>query len=79
MNRATVAPQHSQVAPLGPEQSGPPFGDAERERLIKAYRVALELEPNQALKRIAWGRMAALIGERSPAQIAKMERERGFR
>lgn len=57
----------------------PVFPDAERERLIEAYRVLVELEPNQAMKRIAWGRMAALIGERSDAQVAKMEREKGLR
>jgi hypothetical protein len=55
------------------------FSDAERERLIEAYRVCLELEPNQAMKRIAWGRMAALIGDRSPEQIAKMEIAKGLR
>lgn len=76
MNRAST-PIESAMTDAGCELAS--FSDCDRERLIEAYRACLELEPNQAMKRIAWGRMAALIGERSPEQVVKMERERGLR
>jgi hypothetical protein len=60
------------------EQIAVSLSDGDRERLIEAYRIAIELEPNQSLKRSTFGRMAALIGERSPEQVRRMERERGL-
>lgn len=78
MNRALMTPSLESAARTG-AGSRPLFSDADRERLIEAYRLCVELEANQAMQRIAWGRMAALIGERSPAQIARMEREKGLR
>lgn len=79
MNRESVSPITPQARALGAEQSAPFFGDAEREELIELWRQIMVLDPNEAMKRMAFGRMAALIGERSPAQVAKMEREKGLR
>lgn len=53
--------------------------DQERERLIEAYRVALELEPRHDFQAAAMQRMRELIGDRSPRRVAEMERERGLR
>lgn len=78
MNRGALSPSLESAARTGAGCEPAHFSDADRERLIEAYRVAVELELNEAMKRIAWGRMAALIGERTPQQIAKMERERGI-
>lgn len=78
MNREPT-PSTPQARALGAEQSAPFFGDDELEELIELWRQIMVLDPNQAMKRVAWGRMAALIGERSPQQVAKMEREKGLR
>lgn len=53
--------------------------DADRERLIEAWRVVLELEPIEGIKRIAADNMRHLIADRSPQQVEQMERERGLR
>lgn len=53
--------------------------DQDRERLIEAYRVALELDPPHDFQAAAMGRMRELISERSPQQVARMEAERGLR
>jgi hypothetical protein len=53
--------------------------DAERERLIEYYRQILAEDPERYAKEFAQLRMAHLISGRSPAQVAKMERERGLR
>ena len=53
--------------------------DQDRERLIEAYRVALELDPRHDFQAAAMGRMRELISERSPQQVARMEAERGLR
>lgn len=50
--------------------------DAERERLIEAWRTILELEKGIALKRVACANMTALIQGRSPRKVAEMEQER---
>lgn len=79
MNRSRNAIPMTRDAMTGGEQSPPFLTDADREELIEAWRKVMVLEPNEALKRIAWGRMAALIGERSPQYVERMERERGLR
>lgn len=78
-HREPDSPSTPQACALGAAKVAPFFGDAEREELIALYCRAITLEPNEAMKRMAFGRMAALIGERSPAQVAKMEREKGLR
>lgn len=52
--------------------------DAERERLIEAYRVALELEQRPDYKHAAVQRMRELIGERSLVQVREMEAIQGL-
>ena len=51
---------------------------AERERLIEAYRVVLELEPRHDFQAAAMARMRDLIAERSPEQIREMEAVQGL-
>lgn len=53
--------------------------DQERERLIESYRTILELAAEREWKELAAAAMARLIKERSPAQVARMEQERGLR
>ena len=53
--------------------------DSEREKLIEAYRVQLELAPLREDKRHAELRMRELIAQRSRAQVHRMEQERGLR
>lgn len=53
--------------------------DADRERLIEAYRVCLELEPRHDFQAAAMQRMRELIGERSPVQVREMEAIQGLR
>lgn len=53
--------------------------DESREQLIEAWRVVVELDDREGLKRLAAARMADLIGERSPAQVRRMEEARGLR
>lgn len=60
------------------EMPFPTLSDDERERLIEAYRVAVELEPQRERKLLALIRMQELIGGRSSQQVARMERERGI-
>jgi len=53
--------------------------DQERERLIEAWRVTLELDPDADVKHIAAGRMRDLIAQRPAQQVEQMERSRGLR
>lgn len=53
--------------------------DQERELLIDYYRQILQADPWREAKHFAQVRMGHLIAERSPDQVAKMERERGLR
>jgi len=53
--------------------------DQEREKLIEAWRVTLELDPDTDVKQIAAGRMRDLIAQRPDHQVERMERERGLR
>lgn len=53
--------------------------DEERERLIEAWRVVLELEPIEGLKRIAADNMRHLIAQRSPQQVERMEVNQSLR
>ena len=53
--------------------------DEQRERLIEAWRVVLELERLKEFQTIGAGRMRDLIAERPPERIQQMERERGLR
>ncbi len=52
--------------------------DQERELLIDHYRQILQTDPWREAKHFAQVRMGHLIAERSAAQVAKMERERGL-
>jgi hypothetical protein len=52
--------------------------DTDRERLIEAWRVVLELDEREE-KALASQRMSRLIQQRSPQQVERMERERGLR
>jgi len=52
--------------------------DQERERLIEAWRVVVELDA-QTYKATGARRMQELINHRSPVQVELMERERGLR
>lgn len=52
--------------------------DAERERLIEAWRVILECARERPWKRLALARMTALIEERSACQVERMEAQRGL-
>jgi hypothetical protein len=58
---------------------GDVVNDSERERLIEAYRVVLELEPRHDFQAAAMQRMRELISGRAPQQIERMETERGLR
>lgn len=53
--------------------------DAQREKLIEAWRVVLELDKDSARATIAMRQMRQLISERTPPQVERMERERGLR
>lgn len=53
--------------------------DAALERRIECARIAMTLSTDEASKQDHWERMRRLIGERSPQQIERMERERGLR
>jgi len=53
--------------------------DTDRERLIESYRTILELAAEREWKELAASAMAQLIKGRSPAQVERMERERGLR
>lgn len=52
--------------------------DEQRERLIEAWRVVLELDKDSARATIAMRQMRQLISERTPRRVAEMERERGL-
>lgn len=52
--------------------------DADRERLIESYCTILELAVEREWKILAEKAMAALIRERSPQQVERMEHERGL-
>lgn len=54
------------------------LSDADRERLIEAYRVVLELEPHHDLQAAAMSRMRELIAGRSYKQIREMEAIQGL-
>jgi hypothetical protein len=52
--------------------------DAERESLID-ITAQLAQQGSPAVRRYWWSLMKALINERSPEQVERMERERGLR
>lgn len=54
------------------------MSDADRERLIEAYRLVLELEPRHDFQSAAMQRMRELIGERSAEQVREMEAIQGL-
>lgn len=64
---------------MGHPQAVPIVTDADREQLIEAYRIVLELEPRTDYKHAAAQRMRELIGERSPDQVREMEAIQGLR
>ena len=52
--------------------------DETRERLIERYKQSMLAAKGAEWKKYWQERMFALIKERSPAQVAKMEREQGM-
>lgn len=52
--------------------------DDERENLILTTG-QLSMQGSPAVRKYWWSLMLALINERSPAQVEKMEREKGLR
>jgi predicted metal-dependent enzyme (double-stranded beta helix superfamily) len=52
--------------------------DTDRERRIQALRDIVDTATDQDVLLEAWKAMVAEINERSPAQVARMEEERGF-
>lgn len=54
------------------------MNDQERERLIEAWRLVVELDA-PAYKATGARRMQELIHQRSSQQVERMERERGLR
>jgi hypothetical protein len=55
------------------------ISDEQREQLIEHWRAIVEIDPDSDVKNVAALRMAALIRERSPAQVRRMEEARGLR
>lgn len=55
------------------------MNDADREKLIEAYRTILELAREREWKHIAECRMRELIAQRSPQQVHRMEVAQGLR
>lgn len=53
--------------------------DDERETAILAAKLRMMVSTCPADRRAAWADMKQLILDRSPAQVEKMERERGLR
>lgn len=66
------------VGRLSPRKLAAVLSDADRERLIEAYRVVLELEPRHDFQAAAMQRMRELIGERSAEQVREMEAIQGL-
>lgn len=56
----------------------PTLADAEREREIERFYWLMAASTSTLRRREYWHRMQQLIGERSPAQIAELERQRGL-
>jgi hypothetical protein len=54
------------------------LGEAELERRIESVYRALLAAPDRLQAEVCALRMAELIGQRSPAQIERMEREQGI-
>lgn len=55
------------------------FSDAQLERAIQLSRCALVKAPDRDSRIAAWTVMRALLQQRTPAAIERMERERGLR
>jgi hypothetical protein len=53
--------------------------DAEREQLIRGLGDAMVRATSEYARRVLWQQMRALIRQRSRAQVARMERQRGLR
>ena len=53
--------------------------DQERERLIEAWRIVLELCAQRSYQEIAAHAMKAEIRRRTPQKVEQMEQERGLR
>jgi hypothetical protein len=53
--------------------------DAEREQLIRELGDAMVRATSEYARRVLWQQMRALIRQRSRAQVARMERQRGLR
>ena len=52
--------------------------DIEREECIEAALAAMVTADSREMKRLYWASLAKLINERSPAQVKRMELERGL-
>ena len=52
--------------------------DRTLERRIERATMRLACAKNQAARRKAWDELRTLIDQRSPAQVARMEHERGL-
>lgn len=53
--------------------------DDEREKLIEGYRLVLTHESDLVHRRQALRRLEQLVGQRSPAQVKKLEIQKGLR
>lgn len=53
--------------------------DAEREMAIAECARRMELARDPQVKRSWWKQLARLVADRSPEQVARMEREKGLR
>lgn len=56
-----------------------PMTDAEREQVIAQHQAAMLAAQDDDARRKHWQAMAHEIGQRSAAQVARMECERGLR
>lgn len=55
------------------------LSDDERESAIVTCAEAMKVAATPTLKRYWWSQMKNLVDQRTPAQVEKMERERGLR
>lgn len=53
--------------------------DSERERRIKELGDAMVAAGSEYARSVLWQQMRALIAQRSRAQVARMERQKGLR
>lgn len=75
-----VSPPASAAVPPGPSGCGEGgLSDADLELRIEAARLRLHTSPSPEIRRAAWDELCDLVNGRSPAQVARMEHERGLR